>query len=364
VRLAGLIAAQRDEHGIPHAVSCRALGVSQAWFYKWRHGDVSVRRKRRAALAAQIEYLFALHHRSYGSPRITADLRAAGWRVSPNTVAALMAEHGLVARRKHRRRSITRSNRSARKSPDALRRDFTPPARPDERWCGDLTEIPTDEGRFYLAAVLDLHSRRCVGFAMDAHHDTQLARAALCTAIAVRGGSVAGVIMHTDQGGEGEVFAAACHTAHVTQSMGRTGSALDNAVAESFNSTLEFELLRDHPFATRDQARHSVAGWIDEYNTTRRHSTLGMVSPTDYERAQARLATSPDAECVAHATGPPLDLKGRSAIAARRPAAALDPEPPRPGDRHTMADRHSLPAQGARHTRRPRPNHLRGVSTV
>ena len=346
--LAGLVAAQRVDFGVPHAVSCRALGVSQAWFYKWRHralhGDVSVRRKRRAALAAQIEYLFATHHRSYGSPRITADLRAAGWRVSQNTVAALMAEHGLVARRKRRRRSTTRRGRaggSARKAPDALRRDFTAEA-PDAKWCGDLTEIPTDEGRFYLAAVLDLHSRRCVGFAMDAHHDTALARAALCTAIAVRGGSVAGVIMHTDQGGEytGETFAAACRGAGVTQSMGRTGSALDNAVAESFNSTLEFEVLRDHHFATRDQARHRVAGWIDEYNTTRRHSTLGMLSPVDYERAHRKhLAQNPTdrlgGECVAQATGPPLGLKGRSAIAARRPAAALDPEPPRPSGRNT-----------------------------
>ena len=344
--------------------------MSQAWFYNWRHGDVSVRRKRRAALAAQVDYLFALHHRSYGSPRIAAELRAAGWRVSPNTVAALMAEHGLVARRRRRRRPTTRSNRSARKAPDAVRRDFAPPARPDTRWCGDLTEIPTDEGRFYLAAVLDLHSRRCVGFAMDAHHDAALARAALCVAIAVRGGSVAGVIMHTDQGGEytGETFAAACRTAQVTQSMGRTGSALDNAVAESFNSTLEFEVLRDHRFATREQARHSVADWIDEYNTTRRHSTLGMLSPVDYERAHRKhLAQNPTdrlgGECVAQATGPPLGLKGRSAIAARRPAAALDPEPPRPGDRHTTRAGTACPPT-ARHTRRPRPNHLRGVSTV
>jgi putative transposase len=339
--------------------------VSQAWFYKWRHGDVSVRRKRRTALAAQIDYLFALHHRSYGSPRITADLRTAGWRVSPNTVAALMAEHGLVARLHRRRRSTTRSNRSARKAPDALKRDFTAET-PDTKWCGDLTEIPTDEGRFYLAAVLDLHSRRCVGFAMDAHHDTTLARAALCTAIAVRGGTVAGVIMHTDQGGEytGETFAAACRGAQVTQSMGRTGSALDNAVAESFNSTLEFELLRDHHFATRDQARHSVAGWIDEYNTTRRHSTLGMLSPTDYERAHSEHPKNrAGGECVAQATGPPLGLKDRSAIAARRPAAALDPEPPRPGDRHTTRAGTACPPT-ARHTRRPRPNHLRGVSTA
>lgn len=287
--LAGLIAVQRVEHGIPQAVSCRALGVSQAWFYKWRHGDASLRRKRRAALAALIAYLFARHHGSYGSPRLAADLAEVGWRVSKNTVATLMAEQGLVARRQHTRRSLTRADKSTRKAPDALGRDFTPPERPDVRWCGDLTEIPTDEGKFYLAAILDLHSRRCVGFALGAHHDAELARAALCVAIAVRGGSVAGVVFHTDQGGEytGQLFAEACARAGVTQSMGRTGSALDNAVAESFNSTLEFELLRDQHFATREQARQAVAGWIDEYNTVRRHSTDNMLSPVDYERAQA-----------------------------------------------------------------------------
>jgi len=290
VSLAGLIAAQRAQHGISHAVSCRALGVSQAWFYKWRHGDTSLRRRRRAALAAVIAYLFSTHRGSYGSPRITADLRELGWRVSKNTVATLMAEQGLVARRKRQRRSSTRPDKSARKAPDALGRDFGPPAQPNVRWCGDLTDIPTDEGTFYLAAVLDLHSRRCVGFAMDAHHDAALARAALCVAIAVRGGSVDGVVFHSDQGGEytGELFAQACRRAGITQSMGRTGSALDNAVAEAFNSTLEFELLRQHHFATRAQARQAVAAWIDEYNTGRRHSTNGMLSPLDYERARAQ----------------------------------------------------------------------------
>jgi putative transposase len=289
VSLAALIAAQRAEHGIPVAVACRALGVSQAWFHKWRNGDRSPRRKRRAALAATIAYLFAKHHDTYGSPRITADLRALGWRVSKNTVAALMAEQGLVARRTRRRRGTTKPDKSARKAPDRLRRDFAPPQRPDVRWCGDLTEIPTDEGKLQLAAVLDLHSRRCVGFAMDTHHDAALARAALCMAIAIRGGTVAGVVFHTDQGGEytGNQFVEACRSAGVTQSMGRTGSALDNAVCEAFNSTLEFELLRRHHFTTREQARRAVAAWIDEYNTDRRHSTNGMLSPVDYEQASA-----------------------------------------------------------------------------
>lgn len=288
--LAAVIVIQRAEHHVPYATSCRALGVSQGWFYKWRGGDASLRRKRRAALAALIGYLFAAHRGTYGSPRITADLHELGWRVSVNTVAVLMAEQGLVARKKHGRGSSTRADKSARKAPDGLGRDFGAPHRPDLRWCGDLTEIPTDEGKFYLAVVLDLHSRRCVGFAMDAHHDAQLARAALCVAIAVRGGSVAGVLFHTDQGGEytGELFATACRHAGVTQSMGRTGSALDNAVAESFNSTLEFELLRGHRFATREQARRAVADWIDEYNTVRRHSTDAMLAPVEYERVQAQ----------------------------------------------------------------------------
>ena len=133
--------------------------------------------------------------------------------------------------------------------------------------------------------MLDLHSRRCVGFAMGIHHDAALARAALCVAIAVRGGAVTGVLFHTDQGSEytANLFVEACRSAGVTQSMGRTGSALDNAVSEAFNSTLEWELLRGNHFATREQARHSVATWIDDYNNDRRHSTNGMLSPVDYE---------------------------------------------------------------------------------
>jgi putative transposase len=290
VSLAALIAAQRAEHGTPHAVSCRALGVSQAWFYKWWRGDRSVRRTRRQALSATIAYLFRKHHGSYGSPRISADLREMGWRVSQNTVATLMAEQHLMARRTRGRRGTTRPDRSARKAPDLLGREFSPPQRPDVRWVGDLTEVPTDEGKLHLAAVLDLHGRRCVGFAMGIHHDAELARAAICVAIAIRGGSVRGVIFHSDQGGEytGRIFAEACRSAGATQSMGRTGSALDNAVAEAFNSTLEWELLRQQRFATREQARRAVAAWIDEYNTVRRHSTNGMLSPVAYEHAHAQ----------------------------------------------------------------------------
>jgi putative transposase len=291
VSLAGFIAAQRAEHAIPCASSCRAVGVSQAWFYKWVHGDVSLRRARREALAAQIRYLFTKHKRRYGSPRITADLQALGWRVSKNTVAELMRELGLMARPK-RRRGTTKADRSARKAPDLVGRDFSLRDTPNQVWVGDLTDIPNEEGPLYLASVLDLHSRRVVGFGMDAHHDAELARGALCMAIAVRGGEVAGVVFHTDQGGEytGQLFATACTHAGVTQSMGRTGSALDNTVAESFHSTLEFELLRGARFATRAEARAAVAGYLEEYNLDRRHSTCGMVSPVAYEHTQAEAA--------------------------------------------------------------------------
>jgi len=290
--VAAFIAAQRARYGIGHATSCRALGVSQAWLYKWRFGDASLRRSRRRALTDLVVALFARHRGSYGSPRITDELRAMGWQVSVNTIAVIMAERHLVARPKRRRRGLTKPDQSARKAPDLLHRDFTPPAYPDVAWVGDLTEIPNDEGPFYLASVLDLHSRRAVGYAMDAHHDGRLATAALQVAIAVRGGDVTGVIFHSDQGGEytGDLFAAVCTRAGVRQSMGRTGSALDNAVAESFNSTLEFELLAHNHFSTRAQARTTVVAWIQEYNTIRRHSTAGRLPPAVYETQARRQA--------------------------------------------------------------------------
>lgn len=171
---------------------------------------MSLRRARQQALAAQIG-LFTRHRRRYGSPRITEDLCELGWRVSENTVAEIMREQGLVARGKRRRWWLTQQDRNARKAPDLLRREFGPPPEPNVHWCGDLTDIPCAAGQFYLASVLDLHSRRCVGFAMGAHHDPELALAGLCTAIAVRGGDVAGVIFHTDQGGEGGIKRSSQH---------------------------------------------------------------------------------------------------------------------------------------------------------
>jgi transposase InsO family protein len=287
VTVAGFITAQRADHGIPHATSCRALSVSQAWFYKWRDGDASPAHARRAQLTVEIKRLFAAHRGKYGSPRITDDLREAGWRVSEKTVAAIMRELGLRARAKKRRKSTTRQGKGRWRAPDLIGRDF-PAATVNQKWYGDGTEIETDEGKLFLDSVLDVGSRRVVGFAMDEHHDAELAHAALAMAVAVRGGkqAISGVIMHTDQGSEytAKIFRAACERIGIKQSMGRVGSALDNAVIESWHSTLEFELRSLERFATKAQARARVAAWIDEYNRDRKHSSVGMRSPIDYER--------------------------------------------------------------------------------
>jgi transposase InsO family protein len=284
--VAGFIASQREAHGVPQAVSCRALGVSQSWFYKWKDGQLPPRAARRERLKAEIARLFRQRDGKDGSPRITAALRDAGWRVSENTVAGLMREQGLAARRKKRRKASTRPGKGRWRAPDRVERKFAAHGI-NRRWYGDGTEIVTGEGKLYLDSVMDMGSRRILGFALGAHHDAALACGALAMAVAVRGGNVPGVVFHTDQGSEytARSFRAACERLGIAQSMGRPGSALDNAVIESWHSTLEFELRSLRTFATRDQARAAVAAWIEDYNHVRRHSALGMRSPVDYERS-------------------------------------------------------------------------------
>jgi transposase InsO family protein len=298
--MARFIAAQRAQHQVPQATACRALGVSQAWFYKWRHGDPSPAHARREQLKVAIARLFAAHRGTYGSPRITADLHDEGWSVSENTVAALMVELGLASRRIRRRKQTTRRGRSRWRAPDLIGRNFGT-EQLNHKWYGDGTEIRTDEGKLFLDSVLDMGSRRIVGFAIGEHHDADLATVALRMAVAVRGGkdAITGVIMHTDQGSEfiAKNFRAACGRVGVTQSMGRVGSALDNAVIESWHSTVEFELRALEHFATKAQARARVAVWIEEYNHDRRHSALGMISPIAYELAHtAGTSTGHDPE--------------------------------------------------------------------
>jgi putative transposase len=284
--VAALIAAQRDEHRIPHTTACRALGVSRSWFYQHKDRGLTLRQARREALTAEIFRLFKAHRGTYGSPRITADLREAGWTVSANTVAAIMREQGLAARRKKKRRSTTRPGKGRWRAPDLVKRDF-PANKINTKWYGDGTEIKTSEGKLYLASVLDMASRRVLGFALGQHHDAQLAYSALAMAVTVRGGQVPGVILHTDRGSEytAGLVRQACERLGIVQSMGRPGSALDNAVIESWHSTLEWELRSLERFATRAEARARVSAWIQDYNTQRRHSALGMMPPVSYERA-------------------------------------------------------------------------------
>jgi len=290
--VASFIAAQRTDHGVPHAAACRALEVSASTFYKWRDRPPTPRQTRRSRLDQAVKESFddsGGTPGTYGSPRVFEDLIEAGWVVSVNTVASSMARQGLYGRSPRRkRRGLTRPDKAAAPIPDLIRRDFGA-ERIDQKWCGDLTEIPCDEGKLYLATVEDLASRRLPGFAIGSHHDAALAKAALCMAAAVRGGNVSGVIFHSDKRGEytGDTFAKACEALGVVQSMGRVGSALDNAAAESFNSTLEWELLRRQHFVTKDQARTEVARFIDRYNHQRRHSSCEMLTPVAYEQVLA-----------------------------------------------------------------------------
>ena len=185
----------------------------------------------------------------------------------------------------------TRPGRGRWRAPDLIGRRFAAD-QVNRKWYGDGTEIATDEGKLYLDSVLDVASRRVVGFALSAHHDSELAYQALAMAVAVRGGrdAITGVILHTDCGSEytAGLVRAACDRLGIRQSMGRPGSALDNAVIESWHSTLEFELRRLQHFATKAQARTAVAAWIEEYNHDRRHSALGMLSPIAYELSRDR----------------------------------------------------------------------------
>ncbi|MET9040449.1 IS3 family transposase [Streptomyces mirabilis] len=279
----GVISGFRTEHGVSHRVSCRALGVSESWFYKHRTRRPTRRELRRQHLIEAVKEEFHTSGGTYGSPKIWIRLVRQGWRVSVNTIAKIMAELGLVAPSVRRRRGLTRPGRRPA-APDFVRRDFTAEA-PDLVWCGDMTEIETGEGKLYLATVIDLFSRRLLGYAMGARHDAELVVAALHMAAATRGGDVRGVICHAGRGSEygSRRFRRACRRLGAFQSMGRVGSCFDNAVSEAFNSVLKVEYVHRHAFATRTEARIRIATWItDFYNSRRLHSVCGFNSPIDY----------------------------------------------------------------------------------
>jgi putative transposase len=292
--LVAFIGRQRAEHNVPHRMSCRLLGVSEAWFYKWRRrsAEPTEREVRRVKLEERIRYFFRASGETYGSPRITLDLWEEGWQVSVNTVAEIMAELGLQGRKPPRRRkSLTRQGKR-KAAPDLVRRRFDAVA-PDLLWYGDMTEIETGEGKIYLATVIDAFSRRCLGYAMGEHHDAALVGASLKMAAVTRGGSLDGTIFHSDRGAEytSEAYNKLCDRLGVVQSMGRVGSALDNAAAESFNSLIKVEYIHRRQFATRTEARLKIATWITGfYNPRRRHSAAGGLPPEEFERiiAEAR----------------------------------------------------------------------------
>jgi len=219
------------------------------------------------------------------------------WRVSVNTVADSMRRQGLKGRKVKRNRGLTRQDKTAPKFPDLLKRDFTA-ATINTRWVGDITEIPTAQGKLYMATVIDLCSRRLLAAPTSEHPNRELACDAIRMAVAVRGGaaSIAEVIFHTDRGSTytADDFTKLCAGLKIRQSMGRVGSCFDNAAAESFFSTLEWEVLSRHTFVTREQARQVISAWVEEfYNPRRRHSTLAMRSPIAHElelAAEARRA--------------------------------------------------------------------------
>jgi transposase InsO family protein len=291
VSVARFIADQRTFYRVPRAVCCAILGVSISWFYKWLDREPTDRQRRRAELDTRVAELFAASKRTYGSPRIHADLLEEGWKVSVNTVAESMRRQGLQGRKPKRNKGLTRQDKKAPKFPDLLKRDFTAPA-PNLKWCGDITEIPTDEGKLYLASVLDLRGRRLLACPMSEHPDAELASDAIKMATTVRGGRtvIDGVIFHTDRGSTytANDFTKLCRKLGVRQSMGRVGSCFDNAAAEAFFSTLEHEVLSRHHFTTKMQAREVITAWChDFYNTRRRHSSAGLLPPVEYEKITA-----------------------------------------------------------------------------
>jgi len=291
VSVARFIADQRTFYRVPHALTCAILGVSVSWFYKWLHREPTDRERRRSELDTRVAELFIASKRTYGSPRIHADLLDEGWKISVNTVAESMRRQGLQGRKPKRSKGLTRPDKKAPKFPDLLRRDFSAPA-PNLKWCGDITDIPTDEGKMYLASVLDLCGRRLLACPMSDHPDAELAGDAIKMANAVRGGTgvIGGVIFHTDRGSTytANDFTALCRRLGVRQSMGRVGSCFDNAASEAFFSTLEHEVLSRHHFATKAEARAVITAWChDFYNAQRRHSSAGLLAPIEYEKIAA-----------------------------------------------------------------------------
>lgn len=275
----------------PVLLLCKVLGVSRSGFYAWRARPASQRGKTDAELAQEIAQVHAASRGTYGSPRVHAELRARGLRVGKKRVARLMRDRGLVARRRRRfQPKTTDSNHRLPIAENVLARDFARPA-PNQAWVGDITYIPTTQGWLYLAVLLDLYSRRVVGWAMSDRIDRHLVLGALSMAVTNRGVPTGGVLHHSDRGSQyaSDDYRKALERYGFEASMSRRGNCWDNAVSESFFATLKVEMVHQRQFATHAEARPAIFEYIEIfYNRQRRHSTLGYVSPAQFEAHSGR----------------------------------------------------------------------------
>jgi putative transposase len=288
------IHAKQVEFGVRRC--CRAVGVSPSSFYDWHRRGPSARSQADQRLLHQICRIYRDSGGAYGAPRIHAELQiACGVRVGRKRVARLLRAAGLVGchRRRRFRPGLTRRDPQAAPAPDLCRRQFSPPW-PDRLWHADYTELPTDQGPLYLAAIIDGCSRLAVGHAMGEQATAELAIGALELAVWRRGlvdGD--GLIHHSDQGAQftSLAFGNRLQALGIRASMGSVGDCYDQALVESFFASLECELIDRRHWRTREEARLEVFWWLEAvYNRTRRHSSLGYLSPMEYE---ARLRMTP-----------------------------------------------------------------------
>lgn len=266
-------------------VMCRMLGVSRSGHYAWEKRPESERSRRNRSLAWQIRVIHERSRRTYGSPRVTAELREEGVRCSRHRVARLMRLFGIRAKAGRKFRVTTDSKHHLPVAPNRLNREFAVSG-PNVAWVSDLTYLWTAEGWLYLAAVMDLYSRRLVGWAMSPRADGELTMAALRQALEHRRPPV-GLLHHSDQGRQ---YAAGSYQERLREhglvgSMSRKGNCWDNAPMESFFGTLKQKLVYPERFATRKEAKARIFEYIEVfYNRQRRHSSLGSLSPAEYER--------------------------------------------------------------------------------
>jgi putative transposase len=273
-----------DRGNMPVARACRVLRVSRSGYYQWLHAEPSARSIDDAVLAAEIKEVFHEHRGRYGAPRIRRALRRRGVRPSKKRVARVMRTLGLRGHTPRRFRKTTDSRHTKRIAPNLLERDFNVRA-PNQVLAGDITYVATTDGWLYLAVLLDLYSRRVVGWAMSDCIDTELALAALRMAASTRP-LAPNWIHHTDRDCRygSDDYLAALKQLGARPSMSRRGDCWDNAVSESFFATLEKELLALQPLQSRSKMRRQVADYIDSYyNLVRLHSHLDYVSPVEFE---------------------------------------------------------------------------------